>query len=167
MGAGPGGDVFARRLGGGGSRTWRFARAGRPPQSSLACAVVVARFARRRNRFCHQFFISSRSVTCGVWNIRRAAAPSILTCGSNLWMAAERMWRDHFWWGVGPAHYDYRFREYRPVNVQMRPDRAHNDYLNLLADWGTAGGRSSCWRARSSFALAGLARTWRVSAVRR
>jgi tetratricopeptide (TPR) repeat protein len=24
--------------------------------------------------------------------------------------------------------------------VQLRPDRAHNDYLNLLADWGTTGG---------------------------
>ncbi len=52
----------------------------------------------------------------------------------------ERMWQDHFWWGVGPAHYDYRFREYRTEHVQLRPDRAHNDYLNLLADWGVTGG---------------------------
>jgi O-antigen ligase len=58
----------------------------------------------------------------------------------NIWTAAEQMWRDHFWWGVGPAHYDYRFREYRPERVQMSPDRAHNDYLNLLADWGAVGG---------------------------
>jgi O-antigen ligase len=58
----------------------------------------------------------------------------------DIWKAAERMWQDHFWWGVGPAHYDYRFREYRPENIQMNPDRAHNDYLNLLADWGAAGG---------------------------
>lgn len=59
---------------------------------------------------------------------------------AEMWKAAERMWEDHFWFGVGPAHYDYRFREYRPYNVQERPDRAHNDYLNLLADWGTTGG---------------------------
>jgi len=58
----------------------------------------------------------------------------------DMWTAAERMWLDHFWWGVGPAHYDYRFREYRSEGVQSRPDRAHNDYLNLLADWGAAGG---------------------------
>ena len=58
----------------------------------------------------------------------------------DMWLAAGQMWRDHFWWGVGPAHYDYRFREYRPERIQMQPDRAHNDYLNLLADWGTAGG---------------------------
>jgi O-antigen ligase len=59
---------------------------------------------------------------------------------SDMWKAAAQMWRDHFWFGVGPAHYDYRFREYRSAHVQMRPDRAHNDYLNLLADWGAAGG---------------------------
>ena len=58
----------------------------------------------------------------------------------DMWGAAEQMWRDNFWWGVGPAHYDYRFRQYRSERVQARPDRAHNDYLNLLADWGTAGG---------------------------
>ena len=59
---------------------------------------------------------------------------------SDMWTAAEQMWRDHFWWGVGPAHYNYRFREYRPERVQLQPDRAHNDYLNLLADWGATGG---------------------------
>jgi O-antigen ligase len=58
----------------------------------------------------------------------------------DMWGAAEKMWMDNFWWGVGPAHYDYRFREYRTERVQARPDRAHNDYLNLLADWGAVGG---------------------------
>ena len=58
----------------------------------------------------------------------------------DMWTAAERMWLGHFWWGVGPAHYNYRFREYRPEHVQRQPDRVHNDYLNLLADWGAAGG---------------------------
>jgi len=55
--------------------------------------------------------------------------------------AASKMWRDHFWWGVGPAHFDYRFHEYRPARdtAQMRPDRVHNDYLNTLADWGMVG----------------------------
>lgn len=58
----------------------------------------------------------------------------------DMWHAAEQMWHDHFWFGVGPAHYDYRFRQYRAERVQERPDRAHNDYLNLLADWGAVGG---------------------------
>jgi O-antigen ligase len=59
---------------------------------------------------------------------------------NDMWLAAEQMWRDNFWWGAGPAHYDYRFRQYRSEHIQMRPDRAHNDYLNLLADWGAVGG---------------------------
>ncbi|HUA69239.1 MAG TPA: O-antigen ligase family protein [Candidatus Saccharimonadales bacterium] len=58
----------------------------------------------------------------------------------DMWVAALQMWRDHFWWGVGPALYDYRFGQYRPESMQLRPLRAHNDYLNLLADWGTVGG---------------------------
>lgn len=58
----------------------------------------------------------------------------------EMWQAAGKMWVDHFWFGVGPAHYDYRFPQYRTEIVQARPDRAHNDYLNLLADWGTTGG---------------------------
>lgn len=69
-----------------------------------------------------------------------AGGQDTLNLRRNMWDAAEQMWRDNFWWGVGPAHYDFRFRQYRAEHVQTRPDRAHNDYLNLLADWGTVGG---------------------------
>jgi O-antigen ligase len=54
--------------------------------------------------------------------------------------SATRMWLDHFWFGVGPGHFDYRFAEYRPPRVQAQPGRVHNDYLNTLADWGVVGG---------------------------
>ncbi len=27
----------------------------------------------------------------------------------SIWRSACQMWRDHFWWGVGPAHFDYEF----------------------------------------------------------
>jgi O-antigen ligase len=56
-----------------------------------------------------------------------------------IWEAAWRMWQDRPWCGVGPGHFDYRFREYRPAGVQLRPDRVHNDYLNTLTDWGIVG----------------------------
>ncbi len=82
--------------------------------------------------------------------MRRVASPNgsdnlMLTDGSfasrlEIWNATARMWEDQPWFGVGPAHFDYRFREYRPASIQERPDRAHNDYLNLLADWGIVGG---------------------------
>ena len=83
----------------------------------------------------------------------------------DMWTAAEQMWLHHFWWGVGPAHYNYRFREYRSERVQRQPDRAHNDYLNLLADWGTVGGvivltgmtafAASLWETRKHVRRAG------------
>jgi O-antigen ligase len=56
-----------------------------------------------------------------------------------LWRPAYRMWQDHPWWGVGPGHFDARFRNYRPEGVQRSPERVHNDYLNTLVDWGVAG----------------------------
>jgi O-antigen ligase len=79
---------------------------------------------------------------------------------SELWTAAEQMWADHFWFGVGPAHYDYRFRQYRPEIVQGSPDRAHNDYLNLLADWGTTG--AIIVAAGMLVFAVSLAKTWKA-----
>ena len=77
----------------------------------------------------------------------------------ELWTAATRMWQDHFWFGVGPGHFDYRFREYRPESVQLRPDRAHNEYLNTLTDWGLVGGMIVA--AALGALIVGLAKTWR------
>lgn len=56
-----------------------------------------------------------------------------------LWRAAVQIWQENVWWGAGPGHYDYRFRQFRPVQVQLRPGWVHNDYLNTLAEWGTMG----------------------------
>jgi O-antigen ligase len=77
----------------------------------------------------------------------------------DLWDATARMWRDHVWWGVGPGHFDYRFRAYRPVLVQKRPDRAHNEYLNTLVDWGVAGVAivAAAWAAL----FWGVVKTWK------
>lgn len=56
-----------------------------------------------------------------------------------IWKSAWQMWQDHFWWGVGPAHFDYHFPKYRPASIQARPGWVHNDYLNALVDWGIIG----------------------------
>jgi len=59
----------------------------------------------------------------------------------KLWTPAIQIWHDNFWWGAGPAHFEQRFPQYRQANweVQVQADRAHNDYLNTLADWGVVG----------------------------
>jgi O-antigen ligase len=76
-----------------------------------------------------------------------------------LMRAAYPMWRDHFWLGVGPAHFDYRFRAYRPPEVQSRPYWVHNDYLNALVDWGAVGGAII---GAALFCLgAGACKTWK------
>ena len=56
------------------------------------------------------------------------------------WSAATEMWKENFWFGVGPQHYDWRFRKWRSPELQRRPVYVHNDYLNTLAEYGTAGG---------------------------
>ena len=58
----------------------------------------------------------------------------------QVWAAARRMWLDHFWWGVGPGHFNEYFNEYRPPEIQMRAGWVHSDYLNVLTDWGLVGG---------------------------
>jgi O-antigen ligase len=80
----------------------------------------------------------------------------------DIWSSAYRMWRENPWWGVGPAHFDRRFRAFRPANIQMQPERAHNDILNTLTDWGIVG----AVLVTSAFILLalGVAKTW--SAVR-
>jgi O-antigen ligase len=86
--------------------------------------------------------------------------------GTNLsrqwiWQAAYRMWQDHFWTGVGPAHFDHRFRAYRPnfPEISGRPDRAHNDYLNTLADWGVIG--AAILSVGCGLLFWGILKTWK------
>ena len=60
----------------------------------------------------------------------------------HLWEPAWAMFKDHPVVGIGPDHFDVRFRQYRPAtphNLQFRPGRVHNDYLNTLVDWGIIG----------------------------
>jgi O-antigen ligase len=57
----------------------------------------------------------------------------------ELWKPALAMWREHPWLGVGPAQFDVLFPQYRPSRFQQSPVRVHNEYLNLLVDYGTAG----------------------------
>lgn len=56
-----------------------------------------------------------------------------------LWRPALKLWGENKWLGIGPGHFDYRFRAVRPQEIQLRPDRAHNDFLNTLVDWGLVG----------------------------
>ena len=79
----------------------------------------------------------------------------------KVWGPAAAMWKDNFWLGAGPGHFDLRFRQYRPADetVQVRPERVHNDYLNVLTDWGAVGGLLAL--AAIGLFFADVARSWR------
>ena len=76
----------------------------------------------------------------------------------DLWVPAIKLWHENPWWGIGPGHFDYRFRAVRPETVQLQPDRAHNDFLNALADWGIAG--AVLIAATLALLALGVVRTW-------
>jgi O-antigen ligase len=75
------------------------------------------------------------------------------------WKPALLIWREHFWTGGGLNHFDFLYREHRNEVSQGRPVRAHNDYLNTLADMGIIGFTLvlACW----TLLLLGILRTWR------
>ena len=109
------------------------------PKHRLAAVIMIVALAAGGGFFIANYLSRTLSYIQRVESIENSNSVD-LEYRREMWKAADRMWADNFWIGVGPAHYDYRFGQYRPENVQARPDRAHNDYLNLLADWGTIGG---------------------------
>jgi len=78
----------------------------------------------------------------------------------ELWDATILMWKDNLWFGVGPGHFNFCFPKYRPESLQAEPYRVHNDYLNLLADYGLVGGAlaGSVWL----IFWAGVRNTWKL-----
>lgn len=76
----------------------------------------------------------------------------------ELWAPAVKLWETDPWFGIGPDHYNYRFRAVRPQSVQLQPDRVHNDYLNTLTDYGVVG--LSLVFLSLAFLGAGIWRSW-------
>jgi O-antigen ligase len=105
-------------------------------------SVFVVKTQQSRKRF-QELFVSGK-----LENIR-----------FRLWRPAIELWRENPWWGAGPAHFDYRFRQYRPDDIQARPDRVHNDYLNTLADWGIVG--TALVAAAWGLLFWGIVKTWK------
>jgi O-antigen ligase len=75
-----------------------------------------------------------------------------------IWAPAVKLWRENLWWGVGPGHFDERFRPVRPPSLQLQPERVHNDFLNTVVDWGIAG--AALIGAGLSLLAIGVIRSW-------
>jgi O-antigen ligase len=70
---------------------------------------------------------------------RSTNAPHEMRTRLWIWQSGWAMWREQPWLGVGPGHFDHRFPKHRVRLAHHRPGRAHNDYLNVLVDWGVLG----------------------------
>ena len=57
----------------------------------------------------------------------------------DLWKAALQQWKLHPIFGTGSGTYLYYGRQFRSEQVQLDPVRVHNDYLQLLAEYGLVG----------------------------
>ncbi len=68
---------------------------------------------------------------------RDSSAP--VSVRSLIWESTVDMWKDHRWVGVGPGQFDHAFQYYRHSEVQERPGWVHNDFLQLLAEYGLIG----------------------------
>ena len=120
--------------------------------TSLALAAIVTVLGWRK-----QFRLRGILLTCIVLGViagflltspfaqdrlRNVSKPGTMEhVGSRieLWKAAAAVWQEENLLGVGPGHFDHRFPAHRPKQLQSRPVRVHNDYLNTLVDWGLIG----------------------------
>ena len=85
------------------------------------------------------FFVSSQFAQTRVGGATKPGTMEHVGSRIELWGAATKVWQEEKLLGVGPGHFDHRFPAHRPVRLQSRPVRVHNDYLNTLVDWGLVG----------------------------
>lgn len=72
----------------------------------------------------------------------QSRASKVLDTGDirvELWKTAIQQYKLNPAFGTGGATYQFHAREFRPPQIQADPVYTHNDYLQLLAEYGLAG----------------------------
>jgi O-antigen ligase len=92
--------------------------------AAIAISVTVAFLANK------SFYLSTRA---------ESAVQETDNIRLDLWQAALQQIRLDPIWGTGSGTYLYYGRQFRSPRVQADPIEAHNDYLQLLAEYGWAG----------------------------
>ncbi|HYE33566.1 MAG TPA: O-antigen ligase family protein [Methylomirabilota bacterium] len=105
--------------------------------------------------FARQSFIAK-------YRSKQAHVESGFVVRKNLWDAAIQIWKKHPLFGAGPNHYVLLYPAYRAPEVQYQPLRAHNDYLDALADYGIIG--ATLATGAFAFLFYGVWRTWKFVA---
>lgn len=76
------------------------------------------------------------------------------TARLKIWDSAVKVFMDYPIYGGGPGSFEFHYFRHRSVHYQASAVRAHSDPLNILADYGIAGGVTIV------VLLAGLAARW-------
>jgi len=142
--------------------------------TSLALAAVIGVLGLRR-----QFRLRGILLTCIVFgligafllksdfaqdrlrNVNNPGTMGHVGSRAKLWWAAVDVWQEEKLLGVGPGHFDHRFPKHRPKELQSRPVRVHNDYLNTLVDWGLVGMMLAGLMLGTM--LSGIIKSWKYS----
>ena len=106
---------------GGGSIGWKVAGA------SLVVAVIAGAFV--------YFSVSKNPLL----SKRASKIADVSDIRFDLWQAAIEQWKIDPVWGTGAATYRYYGRKFRTERMQRDPIEVHNDYLQLLAEYGLVG----------------------------
>ena len=113
-------------------------------QITLACVALALMLVNLPSRSTH-LDATTPGVTAWQRSFAHAAAlaqPGALTTGSvavrrQLWLGSLRMLSDHPWSGVGAGAWEVFIPRYQDSNTELEIDYyAHNEYLQLLAEYG-------------------------------
>jgi O-antigen ligase len=56
-----------------------------------------------------------------------------------LWQSAVEIWNDNKIGGIGPGQFQVIFPRYRPATIPNNPEYTHNQYLEIIVEYGVAG----------------------------
>jgi hypothetical protein len=85
------------------------------------------------------------------WQQTRLANVETIVLRLEVWRAALALWRDHFWAGVGPGGFFWRYPAYlRAGAVEVDQLHPHNVWLEVTTTWGVLG---LAWLVLSGAAL--------------
>ncbi len=86
-----------------------------------------------------------RAIFLALWGLAWGAATLWMTTPRQIeglerrllvYQGTAEMVVDHPWFGVGPGLYRWSFRPYQRFDTAKHFDHAHNDYLEIAAEWG-------------------------------
>ena len=107
-----------------------FWRIGAPFAIAAIVIWIAVSFSMRQS-----FYLTERTVSILGDNLSDSSAAVRMA----FWQAAARQWKVQPIWGTGSGTYLYYARLFRTDELPGDPTYAHNDYLNLLAEYGLVG----------------------------